>query len=255
MAARTLSCFEKTKPKNKKQQHVIHSLLPNETIAPFKAPQPQSLNVSTWHLTEGNRQGTSRLSGSVHTANSLQMGYWAGGENIFSDLTRNLHLLPRTIKHHLQYANLNEKVYRFWECTLSMGTVGFYLAWLPKFCFRATLKFPNKLCSIPLSSTWLENGLEGIKPVTDYTDISFLDISRLESNIFYSLSCTHFNLFSRRYKGFFAFFLTKLRRSNFQSTDVCYLLSNKDSKYLPVVLPAQQQWFAPNGRANILIIK
>lgn len=66
-----------------------------------------------------------------------------------------------------------------------------------------------------------------------------------ESNIFYSLSCTHFNLFSRCYKGFVLFFLTKLRRSNFQSTDVCYLLSNKDSKYLPVVLPAQQQWFAP----------
>lgn len=90
MAARTVSCFEKTKPKNKKQQHVIHSQLPNETIAPLKPPQ--SLNVSTWHLTEGNRQGTSRLSGSVYTANSLQMGYWAGGENIFSDLTWNLHL-------------------------------------------------------------------------------------------------------------------------------------------------------------------
>lgn len=117
------------------------------------------------------------------------------------------------------------------------------------FCFRATLKFPSKLCSIPLSSTWLETDWKASNqwqatPIFP-SKTSHVWVKHL------TLPVTHsFYLFSRCYKGFA--FLTKLQWSNFQSTDVCHCSRTRIQSTCQLCYLLSSSGSLTNGPTNIL---
>lgn len=179
MAARTVSCFEKTKPKNKKQQHVIHSPLPNETIAPFKAPPHPRVwmcPLDTWP------RGTDKGPADLVEAYTLQTHcrwdteqvgriYFQTWHGIFTFNPNNK--APPAICKPKRKGLQVLRVYAF------NGDGWFLFGMAPKVLLQGNPKVPKQTLQHSIVEHLAGNGLEGIKPVTDYTDISFLDISRL----------------------------------------------------------------------------